>query len=323
MNDFSSAATRTPLDRRALATTAGKGFLMGSADVVPGVSGGTMAFILGIYPRLLAAIRAFDLNALRLLGRGRMRELFGHIDLVFLAALLTGIVAALAFFTRVVPLPQLIQTDPEPVYSLFFGLVAASVVVLLRDLGGLRAGDSSWLVAGALLGFAVVNMVPVQTPDAGWFIFIAGTLAISAMILPGISGSFILLVLGKYAYVFGAVGRFDLAVIAPFALGCVCGLMLFSRVLMWLLEHHYRRAILGIIGVLVGSLWVIWPFQQRTMETIGGKLRVVARTPAAPEGSSTLLLLCAVLAIAGVCGVLLVHALAQAAERRRTGGGET
>ena len=269
----------------------------------------------------MAASHAFDVSALRLLARGRMRELVAHVDLVFLAALLAGIAAALAFFTRVVPLPQLIQTDPEPVYSLFFGLVAASVLVLLRDLGGLRAGDSGWLVAGALFGFAVVNMVPVQTPDAAWFIFVAGALAISAMILPGISGSFILLVLGKYTYVFGAIGTLDIAVLAPFALGCACGLALFSRVLMWLLEHHYRRTILGIIGVLVGSLWVIWPFQQRLTETIGGKLRVISRTPVAPEGTAAVLLMCAGLALAGVVAVLVVHALALAAERRRAAAG--
>ncbi len=317
MSGFTPQLRRVSLDRRALALTAGKGFMMGSADVVPGVSGGTMAFILGIYPRLLAAIRAFDIAALRLLLRGRLREFAEHVDLVFLVALGAGIVAALLFFTRVVPLPRLIITSPEPVYSLFFGLIAASIIVLLRDLGGLRAPDTGWLLAGTVLGFAVVNLVPVQTPESAWFVFLSGALAITAMILPGISGSFILVVLGKYAYVFGAVGRLDIIVLAPFLLGIVCGLMLFSRVLMWLLEHHYRRSILTIMGVLVGSLWVIWPFQHRVTAVIGGKTTIISRTPIAPEGPLSVLLLCALLAIAGVAGVLVVHALAQAAERRQ------
>jgi len=318
---MSDGLPRVQLTRRDLALTVGKGFMMGSADVVPGVSGGTMAFILGIYPRLLRAIRLVDGQAIGLLLRGRIGEFVTRIDLLFLVALGSGILAALLFFTRVVPLPELIRTDPEPVYSLFFGLITASVIVLVRDIGGLRAGEFGWLATGVALGFAVVNLVPVQTPEAGWFVFLAGALAISAMILPGISGSFILVVLGKYAYVFGAIGRLDLGVLAPFALGCLCGLALFSRVLMWLLEHHYRRTILTIIGVLVGSLWVIWPFQRRVVDIIAGKERIIAQAPVAPQGSSSLLLLCGALAVAGVTAVLLVSALATAAGNRRGDAG--
>lgn len=308
------APTRGRFDPLTALLTVCRGFVMGSADVVPGVSGGTMAFILGIYPRLLTAIRAVDLGLARLLWRGQFRDAATHVDLRFLLALGAGIVAALLFFTRVVPLPALIESDPEPVYSLFFGLIVASIVVLLRDIGRPRGGDFSWLAAGAVFGLAVVNMVPVQTPDAAWFVFLAGALAISAMILPGISGSFVLLLLNKYSHVFGAIGRLDFSVLLPFALGCAAGLMAFSRVLMWMLEQHYRRALLGIMGMLTGTLWSIWPFQQRVTEVVAGELRVVGRTPVVPSGSTELLLLCAGLALAGVVAVLLVHTLATRAK---------
>jgi len=261
---------------------AARGFCMGAADVVPGVSGGTMAFILGIYPRLVAAIRAFDWELVRLLAGGRVRAAVRHTDLVFLIWLGAGIAAALGFFTRVVPLPTLIRTQPVPVYSLFFGLILASVVVLLYESGRLGVRDLALVVAGSVAGYAVVNLVPVNTPTAAWFVFISGAVSICAMILPGISGSFILLVLNKYAYVLGAIARLDVAVLIPFALGAVSGLLLFSRLLSWLLAHWYRATLLGITGLLVGSLWVIWPFQERTFEVVRGEPRLVASSPALP-----------------------------------------
>ena len=152
---------------------------------------------------------------------------------------------------------------PEHIYALFFGLIAGSIVILVRELGRLRANDWIAIVAGALVGFAVINMVPFETPEASWFVFVAGALAISAMILPGISGSFILLLLQKYAYIFDAIGRFDFSIIIPFGLGCATGLLLFSRILAWLLRQFYRATLVTIIGILVASLWRIWPFQDR------------------------------------------------------------
>ncbi|MCP5149950.1 MAG: DUF368 domain-containing protein [Ectothiorhodospiraceae bacterium] len=288
---------------------------MGAADVVPGVSGGTMAFILGIYARLLHAIRAFDLSLLALLARGRFLDAARHVDLAFLVALGLGIGSALAFFTRVVPLPALIVTSPEPVYAVFFGLVLGSVVVLLRTGAHPGATQWGWLALGAALGLAVVTLVPADTPDAPWFLFLSGALAITAMILPGISGSFVLLLLRKYATVFDAIGHLQLSVLVPFALGAVVGLMLFSRALSWLLDRFHRQTVLTIIGVLVASLWVIWPFQDRAYETVRGKVRLVHSSPVAPSGSASEIALVVTLAIAGFALVLVVEWLA-----RRRGG---
>ena len=290
-----------------------KGLCMGTADVIPGVSGGTMAFILGIYPRLLQAIRAFDLELARLLVGRHWRGAAAHVDSGFLLGLGLGIVAALMFFTRVVSLPTLLVTHPEPVYSLFFGLIAASIVVLLRALERLRAVDGGWLIIGAAAGLGVVNLVPVNTPDAAWFIFLSGAVAICAMILPGISGSFILLLLKKYAYVFDAIGRLDPTVLIPFALGAATGLLLFSRILTWYLRRFYRRTVLIITGVLAGSMWVIWPFQDRSYELVRDRPRLISSQPVWPEIVDGSVLSAALLIVLGAMVVLLIERLARSA----------
>lgn len=292
---------------------------MGAADVVPGVSGGTMALILGIYQRLLEAIRAFDTTLLRLIVAQRFRDAAAHADIGFLISLGAGILGAILFFTRVVSLPQLVREHPEQIYALFFGLIVGSVMVLLRVLGSMRWRDMTCLVAGTLLGLAVVNVVPFETPIESWFIFLSGALAICAMILPGISGSFILLLLRKYEHVFEAIGHFDFSVILPFALGAVSGLMLFSRLLVWLLKHHYRITLTTIIGMLVGSLWLLWPFQARSYELIRGKQQLVFSTPIWPADLGAGEALAGMLCIAGIIAVVVIDRLA--IHRRKSGHG--
>lgn len=290
---------------------AAKGFCMGAADVIPGVSGGTMAFILGIYRRLLEAIRAFDVKLVQLVLHREIRAAIQHTDVTFLLPLGLGIFAALMFFTRVVPLPTLIHTHPELIYGLFFGLIVASIIVLLRALEKLGALDTLLLFMGALVGLGIVNLVPMNTPESNWFIFLSGAIAICAMILPGISGSFILLMLKKYAYVFDAVGRFDLGVILPFAVGAIFGLMLFSRALTWLLDHYYQRTLVTIVGLLTGSLWVIWPFQERTYEVVRGKSRLVHSAPVWPVEWSNSVLSAVAFMVVGLSIVLVLHALSE------------
>jgi putative membrane protein len=288
-----------------------RGLCMGAADVVPGVSGGTMALILGIYQRLLEAIRAFDVRLLRLLAARRLRDAAEHVDILFLIPLGIGILGAILFFTRVVSLPQLLKSHPEQIYALFFGLIIGSIVVLLRGLDPLRWRDLGGLAAGTLVGFFVVSAVPFETPVDSWFIFLSGALAICAMILPGISGSFILLLLRKYEHVLNAVGHFDFAVIVPFALGAATGLMLFSRLLVWLLKRHHRISLAAIVGMLVASLWVLWPFQARSYEVIRGKEQLVYSTPIWPAEAGGAEALAAFLCAAGIAAVLSLDALAR------------
>ena len=285
----------------------GKGFCMGTADVIPGVSGGTMALLLGIYQRLLEAIRSFDLTLLRIVARRDWGGAFAHIDIAWLVPLGIGIFAALMFFTRVISLPGLINSHPEAVFGFFFGLITASIVVLLKGLRRFEGADYLFVVSGIITGWLIVNIVPVATPDATWFIVLSGALAISALILPGISGSFILLILKKYAYILNAIGNFDFSIIIPFALGAVLGLIGFSRVLTWLLRHYYQRTLVTIVGVLIGSLWIIWPFQQRSYEIVHDKPRMIGSTPVWPaEIDATVLLALALLGF-GIAVVVGLH----------------
>ena len=286
-----------------------KGFCICTADIIPGVSGGTMAFILGIYGEFIAAIKSFDLAALTALLRLEFRQAAARPHFGFILPLLLGIVAALMFFTRVVQLPQLLLDYPEQIFGLFFGLIGGSILVLLRDMDGLARREVAAAIAGAVCGYLVFNMVPVQTPDAGWFIFIAGALSICAMMLPGISGSFILLILNKYAYIFAAIGYLKLSVLLPFAGGALAGLVFFSRLLSYILERYYRVTVVFITGLLLASLTVIWPFQERVYETVGGNPVLMDTHPVFPREFSQPVLISLSLCITGIIVVLVLSRL--------------
>ena len=288
-----------------------RGFCIGAADVVPGVSGGTMAFILGIYRRMIEAIRAFDAALVRLLLARRFRRAVEHVDLGLLLPLGLGVLAALMFFTRVVPLPRLIESHPELVHGLFFGLIVASIVVLLRSLDDVQ--PTEWLasVAGATAGFGIVNLVPVATPETPWFIALSGALAATAMLLPGVSGSFVLLILRKYAYVFDGIGRLDPGILVPFGIGVVVGLMAFSRMLAWLLRRRHRVSLLAICGLLIGSLWVVWPFQERRFEIVHGERLLISSEPIWPVEADDTTVGAFALMAAGLALVAVLHRLAR------------
>lgn len=284
-----------------------KGFCVGSADVVPGVSGGTMAFILGIYPQLINAIKSFDSEWLRMILSFNVKGMIKRPHFGFLIPLGIGAVCALLFFTRIISLPTLIRTQPEIIYGLFFGLVLGSIVLLFRHLGlQLLLSRMLFLVIGVLFGGLVVTMVPASTPDDSWFIFVCGAIAISAMILPGISGSFILLMLKKYAYIFNAIGYFDFSIIIPFVLGIVTGIVLFSRVLSYLLKQFYQQTILFITGLLIASLYVIWPFQTRVYELVRSKERLVSSLPYIPDVFSNQILYSFMMMIIGLALVIVL-----------------
>jgi len=280
---------------------------MGTADVVPGVSGGTVALILGIYQQLINAIKSFDLLWFKSIVRFDIKTLMYRPHFPFLVPLGLGIFAAIIFFTRVVPLPVLIKTYPEQVYGLFFGLISGSIVILMYEIRKIILQDIIALMIGVILGLYVFNLIPFTTPDDAWFIFLSGAVAICAMLLPGISGSFILLMLKKYSYVLNGIGHFDFAIIIPFGLGVVTGLMLFSRVLSWLLERFYKLTLLFIIGLLVASLWVIWPFQERTYTSLRGKEYLVNSTPVFPEAVSNDVIFALVLSTVGITAVVLIN----------------
>ncbi|EFK08999.1 conserved hypothetical protein [delta proteobacterium NaphS2] len=249
-----------------------KGFSMGAADVVPGVSGGTMAFILGIYEELIDAIRSFDLRSLRLILAAKMRAFMDHTHWRFLLALGCGILLAVFSLSKV--LAWLLQNQPVLIWSFFLGLVLASVVTVSRRVESW--GRMTWLsfLAGLVGIYLLVGLVPGATPDAPWFLFISGAVAICAMILPGISGSFILVLMGKYQYILEAVNDRNLLVLFIVAAGACVGLAAFSRLLGWLLAKYHDYMVAFLTGLMLGSLRKVWPFKE-TLESImesGGKV---------------------------------------------------
>ncbi len=282
----------------------GCGLAMGSADVVPGVSGGSMAFILGIYGQLLEAIAGFDLTLLALLRRGRWAEAAARVHLGFLVPLLAGLASSILLLVR--PITWLYAVHPEYLFAFFFGLIVGSIVLIARHAHWGASGLVAMAV-GAAGALVFVTRVPVTMPHDPFTLFWSGAVAIMAMILPGISGSFLLLVLGQYQHVMEAVKGLDLATLVPFAVGCATGLIAFVRLLRWLLERWHGQTVALLVGVMAGSLWKIWPFRTVLESTTNakGKLIVLRDALAMPTDGGAL----AVALLLGAIGVLLVVGL--------------
>jgi putative membrane protein len=242
-----------------------RGFLMGSADVVPGVSGGTIALVLGIYERLVHAIRT-GASALGSLVRGRFGEALQRARAVewnFLAPLLAGI--GLAIVSLAALIEHFLEEEPTNTAAVFFGLVAGSILLAWRLVGRWNNRRVGTAVAVAVIAFAVLGLRSEEITDpATVLFFVAGAIAIIAMILPGISGSFILLMLGMYEAVLAAVNDRDLLVLGVFAVGAVIGLAAFSTLLDRMLRDHHDTVMAGLIGLMAGSLRVLWPWPDGT-----------------------------------------------------------
>lgn len=245
-----------------------RGLCMGAADVVPGVSGGTMAFILGIYEELLESIRSFDMTFVKHLLSLHVRQAFAYASWPFLSALLLGILTAV--FTLARALSWLLENKPVLIWSFFFGLVLASTLVVSRHLKKWTPGLVAYLALGTVGTYFLVGMVPLSTPDAPWFLFLSGAVAICAMILPGISGSFILVLLGKYEYLLGAVKDWDLLPLFLAAAGAAFGLVTFVRILNLLLKRYHAATITLLIGLMLGSLRRVWPWKETITGMPGG-----------------------------------------------------
>ena len=237
-----------------------KGIGMGAADVIPGVSGGTIAFITGIYEELIDSIRSFDLTALRKLLKFDLKGFWKHINGSFLFSVLAGI--GISIFSLAKLMKYLLDTHPIFVWSFFFGLIIASAWLVAKEVKKWGVGTVVALVAGTVAAYLITVISPASTPDAWWFIILSGAIAICAMILPGISGAFILLLLGKYAYIIGAVSAFNIPVLLLFAVGAVAGIISFSHLLSWLLAKHHGMTVALLTGFMVGSLNKIWPWKE-------------------------------------------------------------
>jgi len=237
-----------------------RGVAMGASDIVPGVSGGTMAFILGIYEELIDSIRVIGQRDFwRALLKLQIKEILRIVNWPFLVSVALGILIAIITLSR--GLEWLLINQPVLLWSFFFGLVLASVFTVSKRIPRWNARLLLALLLGAVGAYLLVGAVPTQTPETWWFLVLSGAVAICAMILPGISGAFILVLLGKYQYVLSAVNQRDFLTLALVAGGAVIGLVSFAQVLGWLFKRYHDVTVAVLTGLMLGSLRKVWPWK--------------------------------------------------------------
>jgi putative membrane protein len=290
-----------------------KGIGMGAADVVPGVSGGTIAFISGIYEELIRSIREATEAAQRDLLKFRIKAFIDSLNWSFLITLFAGIITSIALLSKLVLF--LLENHPIPLWSFFFGLIVASTIVVYSKIGSQHTGIIVAAIAGAVVAFWITTITPTETPDGLWFILLCGAIAICAMILPGISGSFILLLMGKYQYILNALQELKISVILTFIGGCIIGLAGFTRFLDWLLSRYHDLTVAILAGFMAGSLNKVWPWKEAllTMTDRHGKLKVLDDRNLSPlnyeqiTGNQPELVIAIILAVTGFITVFLIE----------------
>ncbi|TQF69839.1 DUF368 domain-containing protein [Pseudoalteromonas luteoviolacea] len=294
-----------------------KGAGMGAADVVPGVSGGTIAFITGIYTRLLAAIKSVDLSALKMVLKGQFKDAWAHIDGSFLVAVFGGLFTSALSLAKLIT--YLLEHHQQMVWSFFFGLIIASFVYIAKKVERWEAKHIVSCVLGAVIAYVITSLSPAEAQAHTWLYFVAGSIAVCAMILPGISGSFILLLLGMYGHVLAAINNKEIMLVGLFLLGCICGLMMFSRFLSWLLSKFEQVTFALLSGFLIGSLNMLWPWKKvvSTYVNSSGIEKPLMQKNISPmeftqiTGQDAQLFVCIGLAVAGLILILTLDRISQ------------
>ncbi len=291
-----------------------KGVCMGTADIIPGVSGGTIALITGIYENLLQAIKSANIDMVRSLINADFKNALAGVHLRFLIVLFSGIGMAIMSLARL--MNYLLHNHPVETWSLFFGLIAASIIVVGKRVENIVGSAGFSVAGGILIAHIIVNFIPLTTPEALWFIFLSGFIAICAMILPGLSGAFILLILGKYEFITATLKNpfvlDNLVIIFVFCMGCLAGLTSFTRLLNYLLSKWHNLTLAFLTGLMIGSMQKIWPWKE-ILETkiIRGKLHVLASHNILPQTFDGQLLLAVVLVVIGFAAVILLEHLSE------------
>ncbi|WP_111669013.1 DUF368 domain-containing protein [Algoriphagus litoralis] len=236
-----------------------KGMAMGAADIVPGVSGGSIALIAGIYQELLDSINSISVANFKLLLQGEPKRFFKAVNGSFLLSLFLGILTSIFVLSKLIT--YLMEEHPIPLWSFFTGLILVSAFMILKEIKRWHLGVVLAILIGTVFAWWVTNLPPTTTPDALWFTFLSGSIAICAMILPGISGSFILLILGQYEGILQAVTERNFLKLFVFAAGCIVGILSFSRLVSWLLRKYYSITIGLLSGFMLGSVNELWPWK--------------------------------------------------------------
>tara|TARA_R110000772_G_scaffold83005_3_gene175755 strand:- start:11508 stop:12410 length:903 start_codon:yes stop_codon:yes gene_type:complete len=243
-----------------------KGMVMGAADAVPGVSGGTIAFITGIYEELIYSLKQCGPEAIKVLLRQGFGAMWQHINGTFLTTLLFGILLSILTVSRIVL--YWLDTYPVLLWSFFFGLILAAIWSLIRHIETWKLNTVIFFLMGTLAAYLITMIPPSAIEPTNLFIFLSGMLAICAMILPGISGSFILLLLGMYTPILTAVKNLEISILSLFAAGCVVGLLSFSRILNWMFSVHRTLTLALLGGFMLGSLNKVWPWKHTLESTV-------------------------------------------------------
>ncbi|MDH3981459.1 MAG: DUF368 domain-containing protein [Kiritimatiellaceae bacterium] len=285
-----------------------KGALMGAANVIPGVSGGTMALLTGIFEKLIDAIKSFDLKAIKLGCTFKFKELFEHVDIKFLSAIGIGVVASILTFARV--LEYLFENHPLYIWSFFFGLILASVYFVGKSIQKKGLSSIAFFVVGTAIAVAIAFLEPAQENRNFLYLMVCGAVAMCSMILPGLSGSFVLLLMGNYELVMiHAVKSFDFGVLIPVGIGAVAGLLAFARLLSWVFKKFNDQTIALLTGFIFGSLAILWPWKSEITEAFGEKIKVVGYDYALPELSAETGIALAIM-LAGIIIIALVETTA-------------
>lgn len=241
-----------------------KGVAMGAADIVPGVSGGTIALISGIYEELIFTLKNINLSLLKTLFKDGFKVFWKSLNGNFLSVLLLGIASSVILLAQVIVF--LLENHEFKIWGFFFGLIISSAFLIIKDVNPLNTMQIIWVLSGIVIAALISLSNTTQIPDTDIYIFLTGSIAITAMILPGISGSFILLLLSKYEYIITAIKEFNIRTLLVFALGCIFGLIIFSRILHFLFQNYKMNLLSLLSGFLIGSLIKIWPFR-KVLET--------------------------------------------------------
>lgn len=243
-----------------------KGLAMGAANVIPGVSGGTIALITGIYERLINAIKSFDHKVLKLVLQRDIKSAWQRVDGGFLLAVLAGVAVSIVSLARI--LEYLLERHETLTMAFFFGLILLSVYFVGRTVRTWGAVEIVMLLVGTAVAVAIALLAPATENSSFFYVFLCGIVAICSMILPGLSGSFILIIMGNYALILGAIGRGDIGILLPLLLGCVVGLVAFSHFLAWVFKHFHDQTIALMTGFILGSLAIIWPWKHTLTDVI-------------------------------------------------------
>lgn len=288
-----------------------KGICMGAADVIPGVSGGTIAFLMGIYQTLIESIKSITPNA-KLLLKGKFKLFWKNINGNFLISLIIGIL--ISIFSLAKLMTYLLHHHPIEIWAFFFGLILYSAFYILKGIDKWNLKNIIALIIGAVIAAYICLVSPSETPHELWFIFISGAIAICAMILPGISGSFILLLMGQYKFIMTAVTELNIVVLLTFAVGAIIGILAFSHLLSWLLKKFYMMTISLLSGFMIGSLIKVWPWKQVLSEGID--IPVLPNRFEEITGTSSQLLLSILFALIGVICVFIIEYYAGKKEKQ-------